>query len=72
MSHIKFTWIGSEYSEEGRAVYIIEGVTVLSLVLPNFTTANGISNALDLAYRGGKEAGIKQAKAAMLAGVDKL
>ena len=72
MNHIKFSWVGSDSSEEGQATYHAGNEKLMTLVLPNFKTANAVFSALDLAYKFGKEDGIKRAKAAMLAGVDKL
>ena len=72
MKPIEFRWTGSENSEEGHAIFKCDGATVLSLPFPEFKQAYAVCNAMNLARDSGREIGIKEAKAAMLASVSKL
>ena len=72
MKQIELSWTGSENSEEGHAIFKCDGVTVLSLPFPEFKQAYAVCNAMNLVRASGREIGIKEAKATMLASVSKL
>ena len=72
MKQIEFSWTGSENSEEGHAIFKCDGVTVLSLPFPEFKQAHVVCNAMNFVRQRGREIGIKEAKAAMLASLSNL
>lgn len=65
MKKATFSWVGSEDSEEGHAVFKLGEVVVLSLDLPTFKHAHAVSLALETAMTASYHEGIRQAQQVM-------
>lgn len=66
MKEVNFSWVGSEDSEEGHAVYSTrEGVTLLSLNLPSFKHAHSIHLAMESVLKAGYFDGVREAESIM-------